>query len=103
MNLLQSFMAECNRQTRAINQEEVEINGSIWFMTFGDPQVLQDMVRQGYEGQIVIPAVAAAGQHAVAPLPNQELTRKKNNVKYLIQSIDTKDPVALTFVLVDRD
>ncbi len=96
-------MAECHRQARPINQEPVEINGSIWYGTFGDPQVISDMIRQGYEDQIAIPFVAAAGQHGTPPLARQILTRKKNNVQYLIQSIDAKDPVTLTFVLVDRE
>jgi hypothetical protein len=103
MNLLQNFMAECSRQSRPINQEEVDINGSPYFGTFGDPQVNEDMIRQGYEGQIVIPFLSAAEQYAIPPEARQVLTRKANNVKYLIQSVDAKDPVTFTFLLVDRE
>jgi hypothetical protein len=103
MNLLQTFMAECNRQTRAINQEEVEINNSIYFGTFGDPQVQSDFVRQGYDENVIAVFLAPAEQfgtsRAFAGLP---LTRKANNAVYLIQSLDTKDPVTLTFLLIDR-
>jgi len=102
MNFLQSFIAECQNQARDINQEEVEINGESWFGTFGDPQVISDMVRHGYENEIVIPFVAAAGQQATEPVALQVLKRKQNNVEYLIRSIDPKDPVTLTFLLVDR-
>jgi hypothetical protein len=103
MNLLQSFMAECNRQTRGINQEPVVINGAKVFGSFGDPQMLPVMTRQGYEDQIVQPFIASADQFASHPLSHQKLTRCKNNVEYFIQMVDAKDPVAFTFILTDRE
>jgi hypothetical protein len=103
MNALQSFMAECNRQTRAINQEAVIINGSKFYGTFGDPQLMPIMTRQGFEDHIVQPFISSADQYASPPESRQNLTRCKNNVVYFIQMVDGKDPVAFTFILVDRE
>jgi hypothetical protein len=103
MNLLQSFMAECNRQTRGINQEEVIINGSKFYGTFGDPQMMPIMTRNGYEDQLVQPFISSADQYASPPESRQSLTRTKNNTVYFIQMVDAKDPVAFTFILVDRE
>src|SRR5688500_2627809 len=103
MNALQSFMAACNRQTRAINQEEVVINGSKHRGSFGDPQMMPVMTRNGYEEQMVPPFVSSADHYASPPLSRQKLTRTKNNVEYFIQMVDARDPVLFTFILVDRE
>ena len=103
MNLLQSFMAECNRQTRGIIQEEVVLNGSKVFGTFGDPQLLPDMVREGYQDQVVIPFLSSKDQYASPPESRGKLTRLVNNQEYFIRMVDSKDPVVYTFILVDRE
>src|SRR5688572_9407582 len=102
MNLLQQFMAECNRQTRPINQEEVVINGSPFFGTFGDPQLQPVAGRFGSEDQIVYPFLSSADQYATPPQAKQKLIRSANNVEYFIEAIDSKDPVTYTFILLDR-
>lgn len=96
-------MAGCNRQTRTVNQEAAIINGSKVFMTFGDPQLMPVMVREGYENLLVYPAVASADQFASPPKSRQNVTRLKNGVVYFCQMVEAKDPVAYTFILVDRD
>jgi hypothetical protein len=103
MNALQTFMRDCNRQTRAINQEAVTINGSKYFGTFGDPQLMPVMTRNGSEDHIVQPFISSADQYASKPLSHQNLTRQKTNVVYFVQMVDAKDPVAYTFILVDRE
>ncbi len=96
-------MAECNRQTRTVNQEAVIINGSKFFGTFGDPQMIPEMIRQGYNDQIIYGFVAPRAQFASEPVAHQKLLRVVNNQEYFIQMVDFKDPVAFTFILVDRE
>lgn len=102
MNLLQSFIAECNRQTRAINQEQVQINGSLFWGTFGDPQMIPELERQGHTFMIAKILVSDRSQYATPPASLQKLIRVQGNTEYFIQMVDTKDPVVFTFMLVDR-
>lgn len=110
MNYLQEFMAECNRQTRTadaagkvISQEEVTINGSVYFGTFAQVQVESTMERHGYEDSVAFTFTSAAEQYTTPPQPRQMLKRNINNVEYFIQSVDNKNPLLFTFVLVDRE
>lgn len=95
-------MAECNRQTRPINQERARINNSEFWGTFSDPQMLPEMERWGTSNIITKIFVSDRSQYASPPQDQQKLVRVDSNTEYLIQMVDTKDPVVFTFMLIDR-
>lgn len=107
MNLLQTFLDAAQLQSRAIIREQfyfVGTPGALFYMTFGDPQVVPVMTRTGYQDHIVTVGKADASQWPTTkPTPKSSLVRVSNGRTYFVQSLDAHDPVVLTFLLTDRE
>lgn len=102
-NLLQSFLARANLQSRTANQELAVIGGDEIWGTFGDAQPMPVMTPTGYQDHIIMQFKAEADQFAAPPEAHQLLVRPQTNRTYFIQMVDYTNPVVYTFILVDRE
>jgi hypothetical protein len=102
VNLLQTFLARANAQSRSATQELAIIEGKEVWGTFGDAQPMPVMTATGYQDHIVMPFKAEADQFAAVPEAHQYLERPQTKRKYFIQMVDYTNPVVYTFILVDR-
>lgn len=107
MNVLQTFLDAAQAQARDILRESfyfVGTPGTLFYMTFGDPQVVPVMTRTGYQDHIVTVGKADASQWPTTkPAVKTSIVRASNGQTYFVQAIDPNDPVVLTFLLTDRD
>lgn len=104
MNALQSFMAGCFAQIDEKIKEPVQINGSVVMGTFGDPQIMPVMTRNGSEDHIVTTLQVARSAFAGKDVPSKvSLTRPATSRTFFIQAVDDTHPVVFTFILTDRE
>lgn len=107
MNALQTMLAAAQLQARPINREAfyfVGAPGAVFYMTFGDPELVPVMTRVGYQDHLVRVCKADADQWPVTkPAPKSSLVRSQTGTTYFVQAVDTTDPVVFTFLLTDRD
>ena len=108
MNALQTFLASCNAQVRAIVQEAFTItggDGTVYYGTFSDPQVMPIMNRQGYQDYLAVTMTAEASQFTGNPFASKKttLTRTATGQVYLVNVVDYKGIVVCHFILTDRD
>lgn len=103
MNKLQTFMARGNAQTRDVNQEPVEYNGAVYYGTFGDPQMIPVMSRQGYQDYLATELKISKVQFGAAPIAKQMLRRPNTRREFFVQMVDATNPVVFTFILTDRE
>lgn len=110
-NDLQSFMAAANVQTRAVIQEALtfaEDPGGQYTGTFGDPQIMNVMTRNGYQDHLVTPLkvekVLFAGWTApeLDALARTTLVRTQTGRTFFINAVDYTEAVVFTFILTDR-
>jgi hypothetical protein len=102
-SLLQSFAARCAAQSRQFLTETVklcdgEVNGS-----FGSPQLIPLMTRHGYKDVTATVFSIERSLLPTAPSARTELTRTQTGTVYLIQAVDTSDPIFFKLVLVSRE
>jgi hypothetical protein len=111
MNLLQTFMADANAQARDLIQEVFTITGltGTFYGTFGDPEILPVMTRQGYQDHLVTPLKVETTQFAALTSPQVQalargsLIRTQTNRTFFIQVVDYTGVVVWTFILTDRE
>ena len=108
MNILQNFMAACTAQARPIVQEAFTIvggDGTVFFGTFGDPQVTPIMTRQGYTDYLAVTMTAEAAQFIGNPFASKKttITRTATGQVYFVNVVDYKGIVVWQFILTDRD
>lgn len=107
-------MADANAQARPIIQEEFAIVvpagvSGTFFGTFGDPEVIPVMTRQGYQDHLVTPLKAETSQFAtltpeqVQALARGSLVRTQTGRTFFIQTVDYTAVVVWTFILTDRE
>lgn len=104
-------MADANAQARPIVQEEFTITGltGTFYGTFGDPEVIPVMTRQGYQDHIVTPLKAETVQFAaltdpqIQALARGSLARTQTGRTFFIQTVDYTAVVVWTFILTDRE
>jgi hypothetical protein len=103
MNKLQTFMARGNALTRAVNQEPVEINGAVYYGTFGDPQLQPLQTRHGSADYLVTELKISKVQFGADPVAKQTIRRPNTRREFFVQVVDTTHPVVYTFILTDRE
>lgn len=109
-------MAAGNVQTRAVIMEEfhfLDANGNVepkaYVGTFGDPQIMPVMTRQGYQDHLVTPlkseSVLFAGltPDQLNALARRSLIRTQTGRTMFIQVVDYTAVVVYTFILTDRE
>ncbi len=108
LNLLQTFLAEGNRQSRPINQESFMIVGvtGTFTGTFMDPPTMEPvMTDNGYQDALVTRLIAERVQfespsHVTLPVRGQ-IVRPSNGRTYYYSG-DPTGPVVNQFILADR-
>lgn len=111
MNALQTFMQTSFAQVRDVIQETFTVTGetpaAIRYGTFGDPQVVPLMTRQGYQDTVVIPLKSAttyfASAAAASAFARGTLVRTSTGRSYFIQAVDYTEVDVYTFLLTDRE
>ena len=108
MNALQTFLAACNQQARGLNQEPFTVvggDGTVYSGTFGDPQVMPIMTRQGYQDYLAVTMTAEAAQFTGNPFASKKTTinRTQTGQTYYLNAVDYKGVVVWSFILTDRD
>lgn len=113
MNLLQTFMAEANTQTRTVVQEAFTIVGEspavTRYGTFGDPEIMPVMTRNGYEDHLIVPLkvevteFSAYTAEQLNALARRSLVRTSTGRTMFIQVVDYTAVVVFTFILTDRE
>lgn len=112
MNLLQTFLANANVQTRTVLQEALTFTadpGGEYTGTFGDPQIMPIMTRQGYEDHLVTPLKVERVLFAdwtsdeLNALARTTLVRTQTGRTFFIQVVDYTEAVVFTFILTDRE
>lgn len=104
-------MAEANAQARTIVQEAFTITGlsGTFYGTFGDPEIMPVMTRQGYQDHLVTPLKVEATEFAALTSPQIQalargtLVRTQTNRTFFIQVADYTGVVVWTFILTDRE
>lgn len=101
------MLAAAQLQARAVNREAfyfVGVPSAVFYMTFGDPELVPVMTRTGYQDHIVRVCKADAAQWPTTkPAPKTSLVRSQTGATYFVQAVDVTDPVVFTFLLTDRD
>ena len=97
-------MAAANVQARPTIQEAFTIEGdaTVYYGTFGDPQLIPVMTRQGYQDHLVTELIAQAIQFASAPLSRVNLVRTQTGRTFFVHMVDATEVVVYKFVLTDR-
>lgn len=113
MNLLQSFLVEANVQAKDIIQEAftlvAESPAVTRYGTFGDPEIMPVMTRQGYQDQLVTPLKVEASYFSSFTAPQLDALARRSIVRtatgrtMFIQVVDYTAVVVYTFILTDRD
>jgi hypothetical protein len=113
MNLLQTFLVEANTQARDIVQEAFTLVGEspavTRYGTFGDPEIMPVMTRQGYQDHLVTPLKVEASQFSgytaeqLDALARRSIVRTQTGRTMFIQVADYTAVVVYTFILTDRD
>lgn len=114
MNLLQTFMAEANAQARTIIQEAFTVTvpagiATTFFGTFGDPEIMPVMTRQGYQDHLVTVLKVEATEFAALTSPQIQALARGSVVRtatgrtFFIQTVDYTGVVVWTFILTDRE
>ncbi len=104
-------MADANAQARPIIQEAFTIAGltGTFYGTFGDPELMPVMTRQGYQDHIVTPLKVESTEFAALSAPQIQalargsLVRTQMNRTFFIQMVDYTGVVVWTFILTDRE
>ena len=120
MNLLQSFLDECNRQisdttgsaTPLLTEAFTFVDDTsgpggqpvVYQGTFGDPILMPVQTRQGYQDYLVTPLKARAAQWTTAPSAenHKKLVRTATGRTFYVQSVDYTAVVVYTFICTDR-
>lgn len=110
MNTLQTFLEQQNTQARSFIQEAFTLAGitGTFYGTFGDPQLVPVMTRDGYQDHLVTPLKVQASQlAALTPtqldgLAHSTLTRTQTGRAFHVQMADYTGAVIYTFILTDR-
>lgn len=112
MNLLQTFLAAANVQTRTTLQEDLTFAtdpGVTYTGTFGDPQIMPVMTRQGFQDHLVTPLKIERALFAgwtddeLNALARTALVRTQTGRTFFIQMVDYTEAVVFTFILTDRE
>lgn len=104
-------MADANVQARDIIQEAFTITGlaGTFYGTFGDPELMPVMTRQGYQDHLVTvlkvqtTEFAALTSPQIQALARGSLVRTQTSRTFFIQMADYTAVVVWTFVLTDRE
>jgi hypothetical protein len=111
MNALQTFLAAANVQTRSVLQEALTLAadpGVTYTGTFGDPQIMPVMTRQGYQDHLVTPLKIERAQFStwtaeeLDALARTNLVRTQTGRTFWINVVDYTEAVVFTFILTDR-
>lgn len=111
MNLLQTFVAASNVQTRTVIQEALTLAADPtgeYTGTFGDPQIMPVMTRTGYEDHLVTPLkVERVMFDGWTPeefdaLARTTLVRTQTGRTLFINTVNYTEAVVFTFILTDR-
>ncbi len=119
MNDLQTFLADSNVQTRPTIQEDFQFldtvtklpAGTVFTGTFGDPQIIPVMTRQGYQDHLVTPLKVETAQFTAAgwtadqlnAIARRSIQRTATGRTIFIQVADYTGVVVFTFLLTDRE
>lgn len=113
MNLLQDFLVEANIQCRVIIQEAFTLVAESPSVsrtgTFGDPEIMPVMTRQGYQDHLVYPLKVEASQFSTLTAEQLDALRGRSIVRtatgrtLYIQTADYTAVVVYTFILTDRE
>lgn len=112
MNALQLFLAGANVQTRTVIQEALVLSedpSGTYAGTFGDPQIMNVMTRQGYQDHLVTPLKVERVMFAdwtpqeIDALARKTLVRTQTGRTFFINIVDYTEAVVFTFILTDRE